>query len=141
MMTHSQTPVAKIIVSHISILVQSAQMSPKIRGIRYAKPQRLCDEHDTLSPVKKFKVLCSIHQSPSKPSPPTQPNDRKKYVPGVSSPKALSCVTPRSGDDVKDSNSYDDSYNHCLPHAWNTPQYGVIHTHYRATSRTLKQNP
>ena len=123
MMTRSQTPDTKRIGSSVISLARSARVPPKIRGIRYVKPRRLCDEYDNISPVKKYKVLRSGHQPPSKSSPPKGSKARKESVPDVSLPKALPCVTPRSGVDVNVNNSDDDSYNHCLPHAWNTPQY------------------
>ena len=140
MMTRSQTPDSKSIGSRVSSLVRSARVPPQIRGIRYVQPRRLCDEHDKISPVKKSKVQCLGHQPPSNPSPQNGKKLNKESV-DVSLFSESAHVTPVPGVEVDPSDSDDDSYNPCLCHAWNTPQCGLTHSHYRATTRTLKQNP
>ena len=141
MMTRSQTLDSKGIYSRVSSLVRSARVPPRIRGIRYVKPRRLCAEHDKISPVKKSKVQCLGHQPPSKPSPQNGQNLSKEFVADVPFVSELPHVTPKSGVEADPSDSDDDSYNQCLCHAWHTPQCGLTHAHYCATTRTLKQNP
>ena len=68
-------------------------------------------------------------------------NLSKEAVTDASLVIELPHFNPRSGVEVDPSDSDDDSYNQCLPHAWHSPQCGLTHAHYRATACTFKQNP